>query len=159
MVWFRGAEPRAIVRETVLEPHIELRQTDVKKHRETSIAEVSQLKFHDPDENPIENWRTLCDHYFTKKIPPVARTNSTETRNGRQKNNITPLPYTMVQLKIHFGPLYVRYLWPLVRPQYPPSGSRLILHNPLGLSRGLKSSSTSPQKRGKAAAIAIQKEA
>jgi hypothetical protein len=35
-----------------------------KKHRETSIAEVPQLKkFHDPDENPIENWRTWCDHY------------------------------------------------------------------------------------------------
>ena len=81
------------------------------------------------------------DWFWDNMIPPGTRNDST------------------IQDRIYFGPLYVRYLWPLVRPQYPPSGSRLILHNPLGLSRGLKSSSTSPQKRGKAAAIAIQKEA
>ena len=40
----------------------------------------------------------------------------------------------LVQVKIHFEAFNVRYLWPLVQPQYQPFGSRLILHNPLGLS-------------------------
>jgi hypothetical protein len=64
-----------------------------------------------------------------------------------------------LQVKIHFEAFKVRYLWPLVKPQYQPFGSRLILHNPLGLSWGLKSSSTSPQNQGKAAAIAVPEEA
>ena len=61
-----------------------------------------------------------------------------------------------VQVRIHFDALYVRYLWPLVLPQYSPPESRPTLHNPLGLSQGLKSSSTSPQNGMKAAAIAMQ---
>ena len=39
----------------------------------------------------------------------------------------------------------VRYLWALVWPQYPPPENRPRLHNPLGLSWGLKSSSRGPQ--------------
>ncbi len=62
----------------------------------------------------------------------------------------------LVQVRIHFEALYVRYLWPLVRPQYSPPESCLTLHNPLGLSQGLKSCSTSPQNGTKAAAIAMQ---
>jgi hypothetical protein len=61
-----------------------------------------------------------------------------------------------LQDRIDFDDLNVRYLWPLVRPQYSPLESRPTLHNPLGLSHGLKSSSTSPQNRTKAAAIAMQ---
>ena len=64
--------------------------------------------------------------------------------------------YILVQVRIHFDALYVRYLWPLVLPQYSPPESRPTLHNPLGLSQGLKSSSTSPQNGAKAAAIAMQ---
>ncbi len=62
----------------------------------------------------------------------------------------------IVQVRIHFDALYVRYLWPLVLPQYSTPESRPTLHNPLGLSQGLKSSSTSPQNGTKAAAIAMQ---
>ena len=62
----------------------------------------------------------------------------------------------LIQVRIHFDALYVRYLWPLVLPQYSPPESRPTLHNPLGLSQGLKSSSTSPQNGTKAAAIAMQ---
>ena len=61
-----------------------------------------------------------------------------------------------LQDRIDSDALYVRYLWPLVRPQYSPPESRPTLHNPLGLSQGLKSSSTSPQNGTKAAAIAMQ---
>ena len=63
--------------------------------------------------------------------------------------------YGIVQLKIHFEALFVRYLWLLVWHQYPPPETRPTLHNPLGLSLGLKSSLTSPQLGWKAAAIAL----
>ena len=42
-----------------------------------------------------------------------------------------------------------------MRHQYPPPETRPTLHNPLGLSQGLKSSLTSPQLGRKAAAIAL----
>ncbi len=61
----------------------------------------------------------------------------------------------LVQLKIHFEALFVRYLWLLVQHQYPPAETRPTLHNPLGLSLGLKFSLTSPQFGRKAAAIAL----
>jgi hypothetical protein len=60
-----------------------------------------------------------------------------------------------VRVRNHFDALNVRYLWRLVRPQYTPHESRPTLHNPLGLSQGLKSRSTSPQNGTKAAAIAM----
>ena len=34
--------------------------------------------------------------------------------------------------------MIVRYLWPLVQSQYPPPVTQPRLHNPLGLSQGLK---------------------
>ena len=65
------------------------------------------------------------------------------------------IPLKKVQVRIHFDALYVRYLWQLVLPQYSPPESCPTLHNPLGLSQGLKSSLTSPQNGTKAAAIAM----
>ncbi len=61
-----------------------------------------------------------------------------------------------IQGRIHFDALNVRYLQLLVRPQYSPCESRPTLHNLLGLSQGLNSSSTSPQNGTKAAEIAMQ---
>ena len=49
----------------------------------------------------------------------------------------------------------VKYIWSLVWPQYAPPETRPRLHNPLGLSQGLKSSSTCPQIGVTAAAIAM----
>ena len=74
---------------------------------------------------------------------------TTRSRHGQNKKR-------SIQVRIHFDALYVRYLWPLVLTQYSPPESRPTLHNPLGLSQGLKSSSTSPQNGTKAAAIAMQ---
>jgi hypothetical protein len=50
-----------------------------------------------------------------------------------------------LQVRIEFGLLLVRYLWPVVWPQYPSPETRPRLQNPLGLSWELKSSSTGPQ--------------
>ncbi len=60
-----------------------------------------------------------------------------------------------VQVRMDFEQRHVRYLWPLVWPHYPIPGTQPRLHNPLGLSEGLKSSSTGPQLLRKAAAIAL----
>jgi hypothetical protein len=65
--------------------------------------------------------------------------------------------YSMEQVWIHFEPWNVRYLRPLLRPQYQPPKTQPRLHNPLGLYQGLKSSSTGPQLGAKTAAIAIPK--
>jgi hypothetical protein len=58
-----------------------------------------------------------------------------------------------IKVRIDFGPLFVRYLWPLLWPQYPPLETRPTLHSPLGLSQGLKSSST--REWGKGSCIAM----
>jgi hypothetical protein len=50
----------------------------------------------------------------------------------------------------------VRYIWPLVWPQYAPPETRPRLHNTLGLSQGLESSTAGPQIGVKTAAIAMQ---
>ena len=51
----------------------------------------------------------------------------------------------------------VRYLWALIWPHYPPPETQLRLHNPLGLSWELKSSSTGPQLWAKTAETARPK--
>ena len=40
----------------------------------------------------------------------------------------------LVWIRIEFGPLFVRYLWPLVWLQYPPPETWPRVQNPLGLS-------------------------
>ena len=65
------------------------------------------------------------------------------------------IQFKLAQVRIHFELLFSRYPWTLVRPQYSPPEIWSRLHNPLGLSQGLKSSSTGPQFPVKAAVIAM----
>jgi hypothetical protein len=117
MVWFRGAEPRAIVCEIVLEPHIELQQTDVKKHRETSIAEVPQLKFHDPDENPVENWHTWYDHYCPCHIAPNCKFNCcTVALHGVMYKNILVSTWANKKKTHHYS--FAPWQFPPLPPQH-----------------------------------------
>ena len=62
-----------------------------------------------------------------------------------------------LQVRIHFEPQNVRYLRALVWPQYPHPENWPRLHNPLGLSWGLKSSSTGPQLGAKTPETAMTK--
>ena len=87
---------------------------------------------------------------------PTTRIGRLICRNSDQPPQMSfTVRYGMVQVRIEFEPLFVRYLWPLVWPQYSSPETRPRLHNPLGLSQGLKSSSTGPQLGGKTVPIAL----